>query len=135
MAALPGLTRQSPQGSVLTFTFDAAAVATNDTVDVDFGNTAIHAVRLLGVYQQVTDDGASASITPEFHSSATLGTAGTDTDTLIWQYPWGDVTPGLNVYAGSPEVILPTTSGHLYYRPKPNSTGTSLKFKLIFELL
>lgn len=134
MAALTGLTRQSPQRSVLTFTFDAAAVATGDTVDVDFENTAIHAVRLLGVYVQVTVAGASASITPEFHSSATLGSVGA-TETMIWQYPWGTVTPILTVAAGSPEVILPTTSGHLYFRPKPNSTGSSLKFKLIFELL
>jgi hypothetical protein len=134
MAALTGLTRQSAQSNILTFVFDAAAVASGDTVDVDFGNTGYHAVILKGVYQHTTVDGDSTSATPEFHNSATLGTAGTDTDTRLWVYPWGDETPGLTVAAGSPEVILPTTNGHLYYRPNPDSTGTSLKFKLIFEL-
>jgi hypothetical protein len=131
MAAISGVVRTANQGNVITFTLTATAAPTGDTIDLDFGS-AKKVVKLLSNHTQITTAGTSTRVDPELHSSATLGAAGV-TQTLRWAYDWGDETPGMTVNAGSPEVYIPTADGHLYYRPKPDGTGSSVTCILSFE--
>lgn len=132
MAAISGVTRSAPQGNIVTFTLTATAAPTGDTIDLDFGS-AKKVVKFLACHVQITTAGTSTKVDPEIHSSATLGAAGV-TETLRWAYDWGSVTPGMTVNAGSPEVYIPTADGHLFFRPKPNGTGSEVTCILSFEV-
>jgi len=133
MGSLTGLSAATVRGSYKMFTFPATACGTDDVIAIDFGSTAT-LVRLAYLNLQVTVAGSSTYVTPEFHNAATPVSSGA-TATILPSPSWGTDTPGLTFNAGSPTVFLMTESGVLYFRPKPNSTGTTLRFKIAFEVI